>query len=114
MPCQSYIAPWWSANHCAAMRRWVVDIQPRSTISHFDGSCTLMRLKRTPPDLPARRGDQVGIRSVALLLAVGQLGMGLVVVRYDDDAPHLLARLLADACFAALTAWLDVFRRDDQ
>ena len=49
-----------------------------------------------------------------LLMAVGQLGMGLVVVRYDDDAPHLLARLLADACFAALTAWLDVFRRGGQ
>lgn len=49
-----------------------------------------------------------------MLLAVGQLGMGMVVVRYDDDAPHLLARLLADATFAAVTAWLDVFRRGDQ
>lgn len=49
-----------------------------------------------------------------MLLAVGQLGMGLVVVRYDDDAPHLLARLLADATFAAITAWMDVLRRGDQ
>ena len=49
-----------------------------------------------------------------MLLAVGQVGMGMVVVRYDDDAPHLLARLLADATFAAVTAWLDVFRRGGQ
>ncbi len=50
-----------------------------------------------------------------MLVGAGQLGMGLVVVRYDDGAPHhLLARLLADAFFAALAAYQDVFRRGQQ
>lgn len=48
-----------------------------------------------------------------MLVGAGQLGMGLVVVRYDG-APHLLARLLADAFFAALAAYQDVFRRGQQ